>query len=49
MLLVLLETGYTNILLIANHPQGVGVSPYPCAGDFPSVSRSTAPLPYFTA
>lgn len=43
MLLVLLETGYTNILLTANHPQGVGVSPYPCAGDFPSVGRSIPP------
>ena len=25
-----------------DHPQGVVVLPYPCAGDFPSVGRSTA-------
>lgn len=26
-----------------DHPQGVGISPYACAGDFPSVGRSTPP------
>lgn len=42
-----LKRGIPIYLPTVDHPQGVGVLPYLCAGDFPSVGRSTAPADLF--